>query len=178
MPVLWRSQMISASRHTRSRIFQMPAVLQTALTNPRHAAHYGVARDPSRQRNGLLSARMKTRRISEVSVPMHPTHDDRTDGAVTVRTEDEEGCPEIFRSHNRGVEVKEFLNGSRTLLLPPNRDRSNTQDIAKFRAVGNRQPQTKLDLDHVKGGDNCPHMRKRGQDSLLLTEERSSTKQT
>jgi phenylalanyl-tRNA synthetase beta chain len=71
---------------------------------------------------------------------------------VTVRIEDEEGCPRYSGVTIRGVEVKESPEWLKNLLTAAGqRPINNIVDITNFVLLGIGQPLHCFDLDHVKG---------------------------
>lgn len=117
------------------------------------ASHYGVARDLKAKEWCLICQNEKQGEYPEVSVPdASGLTTDRTDGAVTVRIEDEEGCPRYSGVTIRGVEVKESPEWLKNLLTAAGqRPINNIVDITNFVLLGIGQPLHCFDLDHVKG---------------------------
>lgn len=126
------------------------------------ASHYGVARDLKAKAWCLIAQGEKQGEYPEISTPDTASFSsDRPDGAVTVKVEDEQGCPRYSGITIRGVEVKESPEWLKQLLTAAGqRPINNIVDITNFVLLGIGQPLHCFDLDHVKGEEivvrTCP----------------------
>lgn len=126
------------------------------------ASHYGVARDLKAKEWCLIAQGEKQGEYPEISLPDTSSFStDRPDGAVTIRIEDEQGCPRYSGITIRGVQVKESPEWLKNLLTAAGqRPINNIVDITNFILLGIGQPLHCFDLDHVKGEEivvrTCP----------------------
>ena len=117
------------------------------------ASHYGVARDLKAKEWSLICQGEKQGEYPEVTIPdVNSFASDKSEGAVIVKIEDEEGCPRYSGVTIRGVEVKESPEWLKNLLISAGqRPINNIVDITNFILLGIGQPQHSFDLDKVKG---------------------------
>ncbi|MBD5356963.1 MAG: phenylalanine--tRNA ligase subunit beta [Bacteroides sp.] len=117
------------------------------------ASHYGVARDLKAlfTRDGFEKKPVAD--IVEISMPsVESFSPDRTDGAVEIVVEDQQGCPRYSGVTIRNVEVKESPEWLRNLLLTiGQRPINNIVDITNFILNGIGQPLHCFDLAKVEG---------------------------
>ena len=117
------------------------------------ASHYGVARDLKAKEWSLICQGEKQGEYPEVTIPdVNSFASDKSEGAVIVKIEDEEGCPRYSGVTIRGVEVKESPEWLKNLLISAGqRPINNIVDITNFILLGIGQPLHSFDLDKVKG---------------------------
>ncbi|MDE7402269.1 MAG: phenylalanine--tRNA ligase subunit beta [Muribaculaceae bacterium] len=117
------------------------------------ASHYGVARDLKAKQWCDIALEGSSRELPEISVPdANAFSTDRPDGAVTVRVEDEPGCPRYSGVTIRGVKVQESPEWLKNLLISAGqRPINNIVDITNFVLLGIGQPLHCFDLAKVKG---------------------------
>ena len=117
------------------------------------ASHYGVARDLKAKEWSLICQGEKQGEYPEVTIPdVNSSAYDKSEGAVIVKIEDEEGCPRYSGVTIRGVEVKESPEWLKNLLISAGqRPINNIVDITNFILLGIGQPLHSFDLDKVKG---------------------------
>lgn len=117
------------------------------------ASHYGVARDVKARQWCEAWQGNDTSALPEVTVPdVSQFAPDRTDGAVSIRVEDKEGCPRYSGVTIRGVEVGESPEWLKKLLVAAGqRPINNIVDITNYILLGFGQPLHSFDLDKVKG---------------------------
>lgn len=126
------------------------------------ASHYGVARDLKALFTCDEFEKKPTAEIVEISMPsVESFSPDRTDGAVEIIVEDQQGCPRYSGVTIRNVEVKESPEWLRNLLLAiGQRPINNIVDITNFILNGIGQPLHCFDLAKVEGGKivvrTCP----------------------
>ncbi|MBD5303518.1 MAG: phenylalanine--tRNA ligase subunit beta [Bacteroides sp.] len=117
------------------------------------ASHYGVARDLKAKEWSLICQGEKQGEYPEITIPdVNSFASDKSEGAVIVKIEDEEGCPRYSGVTIRGVEVKESPEWLKNLLISAGqRPINNIVDITNFILLGIGQPLHSFDLDKVKG---------------------------
>ena len=130
-------------------------VLEVELTPNRvdAASHLGVARD--------LKALMACKYAEENSAALPPEvrvqsvdsfSPDKTDGAVTIQVDDQQGCPRYSGVTIRNVKVQESPEWLKNLLTAVGqRPINNIVDITNFILLGLGQPLHCFDLAKVKG---------------------------
>ena len=126
------------------------------------ASHLGVARDYKARLWSLINQGEAQGEYPEVALPDTSAFaPDREEGAVTIRVEDEQGCPRYSGVTVRGVEVKESPEWLKNLLMAAGqRPINNIVDITNFVLLGIGQPLHCFDLAKVKGEEivvrTCP----------------------
>lgn len=130
-------------------------VLEVELTPNRvdAASHLGVARDLKALLCKELAEKQSRELPPEVRVDsVEAFSSDRPDGAVTLKVEDEQGCPRYSGVTIRNVEVKESPEWLKNLLVAVGqRPINNIVDITNFILLGFGQPLHCFDLSKVKG---------------------------
>lgn len=129
-------------------------MLEVELTPNRvdGASHYGVARDMKAYMARHNFDTNPEAGIPEIKLPaMADFAPDTTEGAVTIKVDDTQGCPRYSGITIRGVKVAESPEWLRNLLTAAGqRPINNIVDITNFILLGLGQPLHCFDLDKVK----------------------------
>lgn len=118
------------------------------------ASHYGCARDlKAYQWRRLLEDNPEGMEYPEISLPdVSAFAPDKTDGAVSIEVDDQQGCPRYCGVTIRGVKVRESPEWLRNLLVAAGQRPINSiVDITNFVLLGIGQPLHCFDLNKMKG---------------------------
>lgn len=118
------------------------------------ASHYGCARDlKAYQWRRLLEDNPEGMEYPEISLPdVSAFAPDKTDGAVSIEVDDQQGCPRYCGVTIRGVKVTESPEWLRNLLVAAGQRPINSiVDITNFVLLGIGQPLHCFDLNKMKG---------------------------